>query len=292
MFADVKRFFDCKLKDDCIAMPVDEPPVHFFLSGADQWHSSSEWPPNGVSLHSLHLSTAGTPPALELTASAGHGVVDWNVDRTASSGVVSRWNLVQHLMKRAVTYPDRDRESSKCLVFTSETLQDGLSVVGSAHLELSLQLLELDDEQHLATDAVVFAYLEEYDPVTTKVKYITEGTIRASHPVTSIGDTRPGAFDPVRRTFFTTDMRPLSSSAPTTVHVVLEPVAYQINAGNKLRLSLAGADVDNFYLENIPNLASAWRVHMDQSVIRLPVQSMVDVTNDGPEDSIVPKVEL
>ena len=288
MFADVKRFFDCKLKDDCVAMPLDEPPVHFFLSGADQWQSSSDWPPSGVSLHSLHLSTG-----LELTATATHGAVDWTIDRTASSGVVSRWNLVQHLMKKAVTYPDRDAQSNKCLVFTGKALQDDLSIVGSAHLELSLQLLQLPDAaQQLATDAVVFAYLEEFDPITSSVRYITEGNIRASHPVTSTGDTRPGAFDPVRRSFYTTDMRPLSSSAPTTVHVILVPVAYKIRAGNRLRLSLAGADVDNFYLENIPNLASAWRVHMDQSIIRLPVQSMPSVPSDAPKDSVVPKVEL
>ena len=280
MFADVKRFFDCKLKDVCVTLPMDEPPVHFFLSGADQWQSASDWPPQGISLRTLHLNNGLTP-----TDQAGDGAVDWTVDWSASSGPVSRWNLVLHLMKQAVTYPDRGIQSKKCLVFTGEPLPDGLSIVGTAHLELSLQPLQTDAAQRLPTDAVVFAYLEEVDPITSRVRYITEGNIRAAHPVTSTGDTRPGAFDPIRRSFYSTDMQPLDSSAASTVHVVLEPVAYQIRAGNKLRLSLAGADVDNFYLENIPNLAGAWRVHMDRSVIHLPVRSMVSVPSDAPKDS-------
>jgi predicted acyl esterase len=135
-----------------------------------------------------------------------------------------------------------------------------------------------------ATDAVVFAYIEDVTPAGD-VGYVTEGQLRVSHPPTTRATTsvkykdnensvRVGAFDAVNRSFKCGDMIPLAVGVPTEVTMVLEPVAYRLPAGHTLRLSLAGADADNFYLDSInatSTLATVWRLRSPGTRVRLPI---------------------
>ena len=74
----------------------------------------------------------------------------------------------------------------------------------------------------------------------------------------------------------TAPLAPLTSGVPSTVEFMLEPVAYTLLPGHQLRISLAGADKDNFLLENIEGLARSWRVHTGgKSSLFLPVEPAV-----------------
>ena len=292
LFEDVKRFFDCRLKGQCGPRGArggvgvaDEPALHYFLSGPDEWRTGAgEWPPDGLSVREFPLAMFGVGHGGRATAPTGagaaggaaqevagargdSGVVTFAVDFSATSGVVSRWNLVQHLMKRPVTYPDRAVQSVKALVF-GVPLPRGLTIVGSPVLVLSLALAGN------ATDAAVFAYLEEAHPETRQVRYITEAAVRVSHRSTTPEGRgrRVGAFDSVHRTFLASDMKPLAPGVFTRVQLVMEPVAYVVAAHRTLRLVLAGADADNFYLGNIPGLALEWRIATADSQLLIPTR--------------------
>ena len=77
-------------------MPKDEPPLHYFVSGLDVWRSSQgAWPPESTP-QLLYLSQA----ALELRPPGAGAPLDFEVDFTATTGTVSRWNLVAESGRR------------------------------------------------------------------------------------------------------------------------------------------------------------------------------------------------
>ena len=55
-----------------------------------------------------------------------------------------------------------------------------------------------------------------------------------------------GSFECVSRSFLEKDLVPLRPGETRTVNIVFEPLVYEVAAGHILRLTLAGADNDNF----------------------------------------------
>ena len=102
------------------------------------------------------------------------GVVSYQVDPSSTSGLVSRWNLAFHLMKKVVTYSERASQSATSLVFYRPVGDQAVSIVGSPQAFLSMALED-------GTDAAVFVYLEERNGETGWVNYITEGALRLAH---------------------------------------------------------------------------------------------------------------
>jgi putative CocE/NonD family hydrolase len=283
LFDDVKRFMDCQLKDECDSSPSslaenklgvrDEPKLHYYLSGKDEWQTGvDEWPPIGLREQVFAVSEmeiSKNDAIIDVDDANGHITYQANFDTT--TGLVSRWNLVHHLMKKAVTYPDRLEQSRGSLVFEAKVNQS-MDIVGSTHIVLSLALMD-------GKDAAIFAYLEETDDKSGNTNYITEGVLRVSHRTTPANNaedegtiTRIGAFDKVPRSFLDKDMQPLTEQEFSKVDIVMEPVAYRVPAHSTLRLVLAGADSDNFYIDNIDNLATTWKVDPSQSRVIVPIK--------------------
>jgi putative CocE/NonD family hydrolase len=266
LFQDVKRFFDCKLKGECDSISGEDP-VHYFFSGEDVWRSEKGvWPPRGAVMKTMPLNTFEKVEGHESLTSSSSSMLQFKVKLNATSGAVSRWNLVFHLMKMAVTYPHLSLQHDASLTFTSQPLTEALKLIGSAHIVLSLAV---NDD---AADAAIFAYLEECDDSDgSSIHYITEGVIRVSHAVISSDHTHVGAFDNVKRSFTEVDSVKLVSGQHTSIEFAFEPMAYTIPAGHSLRVRLTGADADNFYLDNINGLASVWDIDTKNSAVYLPL---------------------
>lgn len=80
-------------------------------------------------------------------------------------------------------------------------------------MEVDLWVASSDD------DADLFVYLEDFDPVKQKAKYVTEGQMRASHRkelAVPTGDHRAAAHLPGTNPRFKTNMEPwkLQSAGP------------------------------------------------------------------------------
>ena len=258
--------------------PLTRP--HFTIFGVDEWKSGANlWPPeDGVSLRTLSIAKmkihSGTV-VNNLDIRDPSQKLQLDIDFSATSGFASRWNLVQHIMKRPITYPDRAEQLQNTLGFSTDPLGQDIRIVGSPRVSLSLQLNEG------AYDTAVFAYLDDIDPVSGVIRYITEGSIRASHRaleddargegIASLPPIRAGSIDTIRRSFLQRDMTPLAGPESTIIDFMMEPVAYALPAGHILRLSFAGSDVDNYYLDNIHGLASTWYIDTANSKLVLPI---------------------
>ena len=82
---------------------------------------------------------------------------------------------------------------------------------------------------------------------------------------------RAGSIDTIRRSFLQRDRAPLRGPESTIIDFMIEPVAHALPARHILRLSFAGSDVDNYYLDNIHGLASTWYIDTANWNLVLPI---------------------
>ena len=144
---DLKRFFDCQLRDKCWpGNDVDKQPLRYFLTGGagpDEWRGGADgWPPTGAVWHTFEMCSAdkslregdGTAESNTCGGGPGSKSIEYHVDPSPTSGRVSRWNLVLHIMKMSVTYPNRHADSKKSLVLSSTPLAQSMDIVGSVQV--------------------------------------------------------------------------------------------------------------------------------------------------------------
>lgn len=234
-------------------------PVHYFTVGEEAWKASHVWPPphrnvrlniqagpclafassndKNTSARSMEEEVA----MKEKTASdlATVGYTTWDVDTSSTSGVISRWNLVKHILYHAITYPDRQEQDKHNLIIDSEPLGDSFEVTGHPSVTLYVKV----DAQ----DAGIFVYLEEVFP-NGRVVYVTEGQLRLAQR-----KMKPSHHSPYYcnvqpyRSFLKADCEPLQEqNTPVRAIIPFLPISYAFSAGSRIRLSLAVYDKDNF----------------------------------------------
>ena len=156
----------------------------------------------------------------EKSQDSNNAYVDFDVDPKATSGLVSRWNLVQHLMKRPVTYEDMYTKDTRSvsLTFESSKLERPMRMIGSALVEFQFEIL--DD----GYDATIFAYLEDVDSETGEG--ICYRRTSSSKSPSRCRSRFVGSIDSVVRSYRRKDLRKLGSGA--VPHIILsEPIAYE-----------------------------------------------------------------
>jgi len=116
----------------------------------------------------------------------------------------------------------------------------------------------------------VFAYLEDVDERNgaPRATYVTEGEMRAAFvPRAGLLGGELGLW---REPSFTrADLKPWAAGESRAVRIAMQPVAYTFARGHRVRISLAGADVDNFL--QLPDLAPRWTIALaGASTLTLP----------------------
>jgi len=247
--AAIVDFMDCVLRGRCTSTES----VQFHT--ADGWQSAASWPPpDRASATTLFLGTSGLVASAPATES-----VDFTVDPSATTGVESRWNTARGLVGLPVVYKSG---GTARLSFESTPFDTATTLTGSPFLSLTLEAVGGDD-------MAVFAYIEELRADGTAA-YVTEGQVLASHPTSGrVSDATPGHPAPVVRSFARAARAGLTEA--TRVELALEPVAHTFAAGSSLRLSLAGADADNFNTAQLET-APAWKVHIGEAFVTLLMQ--------------------
>ena len=254
-----------------------EAPVHYFELGTEKWKTSQVWPLKPSSWLDFFMSDGNKLLAsndgnfaIIATSTSNiscivvedtqelqnvNGSESYTVVNATTSGLSSRWNLVQHILRRPFEYiVDKRRK-----LFTSGVLSktETLVIGGSCRVRLCLCL-------HGGTDAAVFAYLEDIDMVSGKTRYITEGMLRASRSGTTDAchTSKPLAnlplWSPFERTYTRNDLMSFNEGEAITFDIHLEPVSYALHPGHAIRLSLSGSDVGNFCTTDIDDLATSW----------------------------------
>ncbi len=231
VLAEILRFFDTHVAGRQTGLS-EEARVHLHMIGRESWLAAPGWPVAGRS-QDLALGPGGT-----LSAEPGPAAraAHW-VDYAQGTGRATRYTrLAAQAIERY--YPRWEERRPTDLAFATAPLDAPLALAGDAVLHLALTA----DQR----DACVFAYLEAIAPDGART-YITEGMLRALH--------RGGAErSPTYRatwptpSFHRAEARPLTPGEPARLQIPFLPVAWEIPAGHRLGLRLAGADRDNFAL--------------------------------------------
>jgi putative CocE/NonD family hydrolase len=214
--------------------------IRYYVLGADAWKTTSQWPPAGVKASTLHFSRTG----LEGHARGRTKERSYTVDPTTTSGQFNRWASQSNA---PIYYGDRRLAPGNRLSFDADVVRTDMELVGAPELCLAVR----SDQR----DGLVIAYLEDVAP-DGRVTYLTEGVLRLLHRKTASGgcDSAPGT----ERSFSRADGAAVMPGELMHVELTLLPVAARIRKGHRLRLSLAGADADNFSM--LTETPATWSV--------------------------------
>ena len=248
------RFFDRYLKG--IQNGIDEePPFYLYTTGREEWRFAEEWPLPEQRMTPYYLDAGGV---LSESKPSSGGTESYPVDYTTSSGEKTRWLA---MTGEPSVYEDRAGEDEKCLTFTTEPLEEDLEVTGHPVLHLFVS--------SSASDGDFFAYLEDMD-AEGHAQYKSEGQLRAS--LRKLG-TRPWKPELPYHPCNQADVQPLAPGETVDLVFDLFPISHLFKEGHRIRVSLAGADADNF---RTPKLSPppVWTVYWggsSASYIDLPV---------------------
>ncbi len=266
--AEAHRWFDYWLKGVKNGI-MDEPSIYYYRMRApkkEAWQTSDQWPPEKWETTCHYFGTGKTGSIdsindgfLTTEAPAASDEFDgYTANYTTTSGKHSRWTAVNWSRE----YPDMRSNDEKGLTYTSSPLQTDLEVTGHpvANLWLSADVPDLD----------VFVYLEEVDGKGTST-YITEGNLRASHrtlsqpPFNNLGLPY--------HSHYQSDLLNIPAGEPIELVFCLLPTSYRFHKGNRIRIAMVCADVDNFDTPVI-DPAPTIRLLRDKnhpSCVRLPI---------------------
>ncbi|MBW2526156.1 MAG: CocE/NonD family hydrolase [Deltaproteobacteria bacterium] len=252
------RFFDLHVKGVETDF-VDQAPVRYYTLGAERWRESEVWPPAEVRTIPWHFASG---LRLQRRPARSSGVDPYQVDRTAGTGLRSRWRSLLRISV-PVGYGDRACADTRLLCYTSPPLPDDLEVTGHHVVRLHVEASVPDFALHV--------YLEDVGP-PGGVTLVTEGQLRACHRKVSHASP-PYAMAVPHHSFRREDAAPLPPGKVDELTFDLLPISYLFQRGHALRVAIAGADRDHFAAVTTED--HSIRLHRGgerQSLIELPVR--------------------
>ena len=224
----ILRFFDhylCGLDTGL----QHEAPIHYFSVHEESWHAADHWPPHDENTR-LHL--AADQQLLPAPQADGQDLIA--VDFSFGTGSGTRYDRIAGHDAHDY-YPDWAQHEALLHCYTSEPLLVASELTGHALADLWIASSE--------PDAALHVFLSEVLPDGC-VHYVTEGLLRALHRQESAApDTYQTSwpFHACTRA----DARPLPIGQPQNLKIVFLPVSWTLQAGSRIRLSIAGADADH-----------------------------------------------
>lgn len=215
--------------------------IHYYVLGTGKYLDTDQWPPAGIENTTFFLGQGGS---LVRTAAAQEGIDTLHVDRHASAststGKNNRWYQLA-----SVEYGDRSAEDRKLLTHDTAPMDRDMELAGWPVVTLQMRTQ--------TEDPTVFVYLEDVAPDGDgdgeggRVTYLTEGVLRAIHrKVSDTPEKLPYDSGPSPHSFARGDAEPVVPGQEFTVAIKLFAVAALIKKGHRIRLAIAGRDVDTF----------------------------------------------
>jgi uncharacterized protein len=233
ILAEIVRFFDEHLMGLDTGLR-DEEPVHYFTVHEERWRAADAWPPFASSVQ-FFLSGAAT-----LSAAPGAPVSDaYEVNFDIGTGKFTRYERIAAIDNREY-YSDWSGHDRAMLNYTSAALTRNAELTGNVTASLWVA--------SSATDCAVHVYISEVFP-NGEANYVTEGMLRAQHRQESAPPRHyqtPCVFHDCTRAH----AQDMPTDTPQLLRFSLLPISWTFLAGSRIRVSIAGADVD--HCERIP----------------------------------------
>lgn len=253
--AEKVRFFHRCLKgehgrDARAGTPETTAPVGIYVMH-EGWRWLDSWPPGEGGDRKLFLAAAGRLETDSTsTTSRGPGrdtlAVDFSHAATYGTNGSSRWFVMPPGGPDSLMV--RNRLDRSALVWETDPLERELTVVGHPILRVTLSANR--------PTADLFVYMSDVGP-EGRVVNVTEGqlrmnfhrTVKGAGPVAHQNEIRP-AFP--RHGFHSTEyvQAPFAGDRQIEVNLDLLPTAWTYRKGHRVRLSVTGADVENFELNS------------------------------------------
>jgi uncharacterized protein len=233
--------------------------IEYYVMGARLMRETPVWPPAGIEQVRFFLDAHGGLTRAKPTT----GVDSRPVDFTATTGNANRWTTQ---IGAAPTYMDRRDEDRKLMTYDSPPMSEDNELAGWPVVALHMRTK--------TSDPAVFAYVEDLAP-DGRVTYITEGEIRAVNRKIADPATLPYDQGPAPHSFNRADALPVAPGEAFTLQFKLYSTAALIRKGHRIRLAIAGADLDTFMrLSNgQPERFDILRGGAEPSVVVLPLRA-------------------
>ena len=253
-------FFDRYVKDG--QRPDGTRLVHYYTLNQGRWHTTAGFPVPGTRMQKLYFGP-GRVLASSRPASPSSNVL--TLDPKAGTGSMSRWHT--NLTGAAVSYPDRAAVDRLQLSYTSAPLTAPTTVTGLGHITLNVTGL-----RGTALGAL-YAYLEDVQP-DGKVVYVTEGELALQdRALAARGENPAWRMFRTPRTYDQAAASPFRTGVSRQITFDMLPTSVLFRPGDKIRITIAAADPDNFQLLPAGGNAS-YRIsstRTDPSSVELPV---------------------
>lgn len=244
------RWWDRWLRDEPNGIERERP-VQFFLQEEQRWVQSESWPPEPQ--HELTYALGADGALVPAGADARAGTVERFTDPTVgtSAGLWDPFGL-------GIGLPlEQSADDLRSLCFTAPANDHDVRIAGSPEARLRLAL---DD----GADANLVVKLCDVAPDGSS-QLITTGWLKARH--------RDSADHPA----------PVPEGEPREYTVGLWATAYRVKAGNRLRLSVGGADFPRVWPSRTNAMLRLQTGRESGSLLRLPAVSEQALEDYGPE---------
>ena len=228
---ELRRWFDYWLKDINNGI-MDEPPVHYAAtepSGATTWKSAPRLPLPEARYRSHWLTADGR---LSEAFPAEAEFAEYEVNHDVSLGQMTRHSY--YVDDMFINTTDLNARAEQCLSFTTEPLSEDIEVTGWPALEMEL-----------STDSDRGAIVVTLEQISADggAAYLSEGFLNFAYR--RLGDDPGGHEGPYWHSWSKADLSPVTPGDPMRLSLELYPVSATVRAGDRLRLTISGADADN-----------------------------------------------
>lgn len=237
-FSTQLQFFDKYLKGANNDFEKKKP-VKIFTA-FEGWQFYDSWPPENAKTVKYNLGTNNL-----LTNDINSDTIyTYDVDFTHSSSYTKNKINPQLMHRFADSIMVRNEHDEKCIVFETERLNESVTITG--HPIINLQISSNQ------ANADVFVYLSDVDS-TGVVYYVTEGKLRAgwhklydnNESVNNLYDVKPELpWHSYKKENY--DPAPFANDSIVNLKFALKPHAWKFRKGHKIRVSIAGADNENY----------------------------------------------
>jgi len=232
------QFFDKYLKD--IDNGFDKKKRVKIFTAFDGWKFYDSWPPEKAKTVTYNLGHNN----LLTNSIIRDSIYSYDVDFTHSS-IYTKDSINPQLMYRSAdSIMLRNEHDKKCIIFETKILQEAVTITG--HPIINLQISSNQ------ANADVYVYLSDVDS-TGVVYYVTEGKLRAgwhkqfdnNESVDNLYDVKPELpWHSYRKENY--EPEPFANNSIVSLKFALRPHAWKFEKGHKIRISIAGADNENY----------------------------------------------